>query len=95
MAFRARSPGLQQISTHARLFPTRQPVVSASSLPDYQYSGVYTGTSILCQADCGERIMALRGNRALVAVVVVVAQMAVFCFFGAMSIIIPLIASEV
>ena len=39
--------------------------------------------------------MVLRGNRALVAVIVVAAQMAVFCFFGAMSIIIPLIASEV
>ena len=39
--------------------------------------------------------MPIRGNRALVTVVVMAAQMAVMTFFGAMSIIIPLIAFEV
>jgi Mg/Co/Ni transporter MgtE len=43
-----------------------------------------------------QRFMAmLRGNRILVALVVMAAQMAVMTFFGAMSIIIPLIAEEV
>lgn len=39
--------------------------------------------------------MPLRGNRVLVTVVVMMAQMAVMTFFGAMSIIIPLISDEV
>jgi hypothetical protein len=39
--------------------------------------------------------MPLRGNRVLVTVVVMAAQMAVMTFFGAMSIIIPTIAYEV
>jgi hypothetical protein len=37
----------------------------------------------------------LRGNRALVAVIIVAAQMAVFFFFSALSIVIPVISSEV
>ena len=57
----------------------------------YQCQWRGTGTPV-----AAKRFMAmLRGNRILVALVVMAAQMAVMTFFGAMSIIIPLIAEEV